>query len=48
MYLIKNYFSWLQKQQLELEKELEVLHMITDGSTPRVQGNSVSPAQNDK
>ncbi|KAK7579828.1 hypothetical protein V9T40_000457 [Parthenolecanium corni] len=37
-----------EKQQLELEKELEVLHMITDGSTPRVQGNSVSPAQNDK
>ncbi|XKL62043.1 hypothetical protein PGB90_001876 [Kerria lacca] len=32
-----------EKQQLELEKELEALHMITEGATPRVQINSPSP-----
>ncbi|XP_065213855.1 voltage-dependent calcium channel type A subunit alpha-1 [Planococcus citri] len=33
-----------EKQQQELEKELEALHMITDGNTPRVQINSPSPS----
>jgi hypothetical protein len=34
----------LQKQQQELEKELEALHMITDGNTPRVKIDTSSPS----
>lgn len=42
---VRNFGSFVfQKQQQELEKELEALHMITDGNTPRVQINSPSPS----